>query len=301
MNIHQLDLNLLKTLLVLLKEKSTSRAAERLNTSQPAVSRTLAKLRLQLNDPLFFRESRGLKLSPKAEGLAERLPVLIAELEELLSNTIFDPAHLRGKMTIALNAFTSETHGFQLYEAITQTAPNLDVEIVNLSDKTTIDLLSGEVDFAINLYPIEVSKELRQTPIGGCHFGAVVRSEHPLANITTSIPQVLKYELSGLIIPEYNSKGMRLVHLEEADKGFKPRFRSQSINPVLKAVEQSDLMFIAPKEIMNTICNTRYSWVEVEDERERNFTPISLVYNNKHSYTEKYDWIERTCREVLAH
>ncbi|WP_202906894.1 LysR family transcriptional regulator [Vibrio mexicanus] len=59
MNIHQLDLNLLKTLLVLLKEKSTSRAAERLNTSQPAVSRTLAKLRLQLNDPLFFRESRG--------------------------------------------------------------------------------------------------------------------------------------------------------------------------------------------------------------------------------------------------
>ncbi|WP_238322130.1 LysR substrate-binding domain-containing protein [Vibrio mexicanus] len=247
----------------------------------------------------FFFVNPEAKAFPKAEGLAERLPVLISELEELLANTIFDPAHLRGKMTIALNAFTAETHGYQLYEAITQAAPSLDVEIVNLTDKTTIDLLSGEVDFSINYYPIEVSKELRQIPIGQCHFGGVVRSDHPLANSTTSVAEALKYDISGLIIPEYNSKNMRLAEFEEAQRGFKPKFRAQSINPVLKAVEQSDLFFVAPREIMGAICNERYSWVDVEDDKQRNCTPLCLVYNNKHSYTEKYDWVERLCRQVL--
>lgn len=51
-NIATFDLNLLKALDALLETASVSRASERLNLSQPAVSAALARLRRHLDDPL---------------------------------------------------------------------------------------------------------------------------------------------------------------------------------------------------------------------------------------------------------
>ncbi|AJR08827.1 LysR family transcriptional regulator [Photobacterium gaetbulicola] len=69
MQLDNFDLNLLKVLVVLLQEKNTRKAAERLGISQPAVSRALVKIRSHFDDPLFIRQPRGLKLTPKAQGL----------------------------------------------------------------------------------------------------------------------------------------------------------------------------------------------------------------------------------------
>lgn len=88
-DLSKLDLNLLKTLLVLLQEKNTNRAELRLNSSQPAVSRTLAKIRKEFDDPLFIRQSRGLKLTPKAEELARTLPKIFDDLQSTLSGGDF--------------------------------------------------------------------------------------------------------------------------------------------------------------------------------------------------------------------
>lgn len=54
-DLNNLDLNLLKALHALLQEKNVSRAAKRLNLTQPAVSSMLAKLRHRFGDPLFIR------------------------------------------------------------------------------------------------------------------------------------------------------------------------------------------------------------------------------------------------------
>lgn len=52
MNIQTFDLNLLRVLDALLRERNVSRAAERLALSQPAVSNALNRLRELLDDPL---------------------------------------------------------------------------------------------------------------------------------------------------------------------------------------------------------------------------------------------------------
>lgn len=51
--LHNLDLNLLKIFRVVSEEKKTVAAAKRLNITQPAVSRAMARLREHFNDPLF--------------------------------------------------------------------------------------------------------------------------------------------------------------------------------------------------------------------------------------------------------
>ena len=82
MNINQLarvDLNLLVALQVLLEERSVSRAAQRLNVTQPAMSKTLGRLRETFEDPLFARSKRGIQPTPRAEALG-------AELQNILSD-----------------------------------------------------------------------------------------------------------------------------------------------------------------------------------------------------------------------
>ena len=52
---YRLDGKILKTFHFILEETSVSRAADRLDLTQSAVSHTLAKLRKILGDPLFVR------------------------------------------------------------------------------------------------------------------------------------------------------------------------------------------------------------------------------------------------------
>ena len=73
-NLHRLDLNLLRTLDVLLSENNVTRAAQRLNLSQPSVSIQLARLREIFADPLLLpRGERQQALQQTVDRYAQRL------------------------------------------------------------------------------------------------------------------------------------------------------------------------------------------------------------------------------------
>src|SRR4029079_14997060 len=57
----EIDLGELRVLDTLLREGSITRAAQALETSQPAVSRILKRLRARFSDPLVVREGRGVQ------------------------------------------------------------------------------------------------------------------------------------------------------------------------------------------------------------------------------------------------
>lgn len=59
-DVYRRDLNLLVALRVLIEEGSVSKAANRLNLSQSAMSRVLGRLRVMLGDPLFTRQGQSL-------------------------------------------------------------------------------------------------------------------------------------------------------------------------------------------------------------------------------------------------
>lgn len=80
----QIDLNALFILLVVYRERGVTRAAQRLNVKQPAVSNTLAKLRIHFQDPLFIRHSRGLTPTPKANEIMRGLAPALMKIQEVL-------------------------------------------------------------------------------------------------------------------------------------------------------------------------------------------------------------------------
>ncbi|HDU8574221.1 LysR family transcriptional regulator [Vibrio parahaemolyticus] len=86
MNIATRDFNLLLLFKILYEERKAVTAAEKLSISQPALSHRLAKLRIELNDPLFVRSSNGLMPTPKAHSIAPKVNRLINELENFYAS-----------------------------------------------------------------------------------------------------------------------------------------------------------------------------------------------------------------------
>ena len=94
-----LDLNLLRVFDAVARERHVTRAAERLNLSQPAVSNALARLRHALGDELFLRRPGGVEPTALALSLAQP----VAEALDLIAEAIgsqapFDPGNHRPRL-----------------------------------------------------------------------------------------------------------------------------------------------------------------------------------------------------------
>lgn len=79
-----IDLNALFILLVVYRERGVTRAAERLNVKQPAVSNTLAKLRVHFKDPLFIRRSKELVPTAKANEIVRGLAPALMRIQDVI-------------------------------------------------------------------------------------------------------------------------------------------------------------------------------------------------------------------------
>lgn len=103
-----LDGRMLKTFLVVLEEKSVSRAADRLGVTQSSVSHTLNSLRVILKDPLFLRSGRGILPTERARTLLEPVQSVFDGLKALTDDREFDPRLESMEFTIAANDFQRE-------------------------------------------------------------------------------------------------------------------------------------------------------------------------------------------------
>ncbi|MBW3696020.1 LysR family transcriptional regulator [Vibrio sp. T187] len=88
------DLNALHVFLALMQTRSTQRAAVKIGRSQSYVSKVLAQLREELNDPLFLREASGLAPSDYAQSIEPKVRAALAQLDLALEPENFDPMSL---------------------------------------------------------------------------------------------------------------------------------------------------------------------------------------------------------------
>ena len=90
---YEMDLRELRVLDVLLRECSITRTAQTLETTQPAISKTLRHLREQFSDPLIVRNGHAMQPTAKALEMAGQLRALLDAVDGLRSEAVaFDPA-----------------------------------------------------------------------------------------------------------------------------------------------------------------------------------------------------------------
>lgn len=84
MDTHDFGTDLLRTLVVVVEERSYTRAAARLNLSQPTVSAHIRRLQQQLGYDIFDKSVPGVKLTPNGEFALIRARQILALHESLL-------------------------------------------------------------------------------------------------------------------------------------------------------------------------------------------------------------------------
>ena len=97
----ELNLRELRILHALLHERSITRTAELLATTQPGISKVLRHLRAQFGDPLFVRNGHAMQPTAKALEIADQVRTLLGVADSLrASATAFDP--VRSDRTFSL-------------------------------------------------------------------------------------------------------------------------------------------------------------------------------------------------------
>jgi DNA-binding transcriptional LysR family regulator len=177
----QVDLNLLVALDVLLTERSVTRAAERLSLSQPAVSGTLARLRMLFDDELLVRTGRAMRPTPFAETLEAPLRDALARVEEtVFARPEFVPAEAERTFTVLATGYMALVLLRPLLEALTAEAPNVRVMVeAGPMGALAGRLQRGELDFALLPENIVGPTGLPAARLFADRFVGAVWREHP--------------------------------------------------------------------------------------------------------------------------
>ena len=123
------NLNLLRTLHVLLQEAHVSKAAQRLHITQSAVSRQLAQLRDIWQDELLVRNGNVLVMTPKAEMLKAKLDTLMDDFDLLFAETVFDPENWFGELVLSSSDYVAQYVMPDVCKRLSTQAPNLTVSL----------------------------------------------------------------------------------------------------------------------------------------------------------------------------
>lgn len=184
----RLDLNLLVCLRVLIEELNVTRAAHRLCLSQSAVSKNLAKLRIQFDDPLFVRHAHGLKPTPKALFLKPKLEILINQLEQLTQPEEFSPSSSDYRYQIAAVESVYPLILPHFLPQIFNRAPGVTISTHAWSDDTFRQIQRGEIDLGITGKDIDINdakltmlppSDICEQEIYRDNQMCLVRKEHP--------------------------------------------------------------------------------------------------------------------------
>ena len=176
------DLNLLRTLDVLLAEGSVARAAERLHLSPSAMSRALARLRETTGDPLLVRAGRGLVPTPRALVLREQVRGLVDGAQAVLRpERRLRLRQLARTFTLRSSDGFAENFGAALLARLATEAPGVRLCFLQKADRDSAPLRDGQVDLETGVVGPSLAPELRTQALFQDRFVGVVRRGHPLA------------------------------------------------------------------------------------------------------------------------
>jgi DNA-binding transcriptional LysR family regulator len=174
------DLRHLRIFLALYAARNVTSAAEAVGLSQSSVSTVLAQLRTHYGDPLFVRTSGGMQATPRAEQLMPLVRQAFQLLKQSLVRTAdFDPAEIRRDFHIHMTDVGQMTLLPGLLSRIHQIAPNVGIEVGNLTHDTARQLETGEVDLAMG-FTVDIRAEgFYQQKLFNEGFACIVARDHP--------------------------------------------------------------------------------------------------------------------------
>ncbi|MYM83384.1 LysR family transcriptional regulator [Duganella sp. FT50W] len=173
MRFNRLDLNLLIGLDVLLNECNITRAAGRLCLSQSTVSGILARLREYFGDDLLVQSGRAMVPTPLALSLMEPVRDILTRIKQTVETvTEFNPETTLRHFRLVASDYFSSVVMTRLVAQLNQIAPFVTVEILQLTDRSMLQLERGEIDMVV-LPERYLSRSMPSETLCSDHFSCI--------------------------------------------------------------------------------------------------------------------------------
>ena len=194
----QIDLRRLRYVAEVARAESITTAAQTLDLTQPALTRSIAEVESELGTKLFERLPRGVRPTAAGERFLIRARKLIVDMDDLVADTRNRTQAMQGRLRIGAAPSANLIPALSSLSQLAKQNPELNIETI---DGSTQDLcpkmLRGEIDMVIgSTRYFRHWRELSVQNLRTFVFGCMVRQGHPLSELdVVKEIDILRYPL----------------------------------------------------------------------------------------------------------
>jgi DNA-binding transcriptional LysR family regulator len=293
-----LDLNLLLVMDVLLETCHVTRAATLLGVTQPAVSRSLSRLRKEFGDPLLVHSRSGMRPTPRAEALRAPLRESLQSLDRLVSNKPgFTPASEQRSFHLASADYLEAVLLPGLVARLNRLAPGIELVLRPPPADPAAELESGGLDASFGPRRV-LGAPIVWTQLFEERFVSVVRAGHPALAKRLTADRFSRLEHIQ-VSPEGRATGvvdeaLAKIHLERRVALRVPNFLS-----VGRVVAATDLIATLPERLARIVADEQGLVVVETPVAVPNFR-MGLRWHERHRHDPAHRWFRSQILETAS-
>ena len=247
----ELEPRLLSHFLAVAETGSISAAAEKLNLSQPALSKSIRHLEEKLEVELFKRLPTGTVLTHYGEALSRRGRSIQREVEHAVTELHSMKGGTKGVLRIGAGPVWSAVYLPPLLAKFLEARPGMSIEIQNgVIDTLLPKLNDGLLDIICTTLDFPNSSEIAKEPLVRVEHGLFARVGHALFEIEELTPKHLEAWSWVTLKGDYVGHN-RLGAYYAANRMAPPTVRIEMIPDlsIISMVAQSELLCSLPLEM----------------------------------------------------
>jgi DNA-binding transcriptional LysR family regulator len=247
-----IDLNLLVVFDAIMRDRSVTRAGQRLGLSQPAMSHALTRLRHMLKDDLFIRSPNGMTPTPRAEELATPVRIALDGLQQSLEPVQFEPSKASATFRIAVDNYSAIVLVAPIAAHIARAAPGVTLDFRPSGTLNVLEQLDrSELHLAMGPSGVQGERFSRRRLLQD-QFVVVHRKGHPAVRAKEFSTE----KLVALQQLEISSAKFGADFVDLAPGTAKPDLKAAMRAPFLAAAQilaTSDLVAVLPLNVAKTM------------------------------------------------
>lgn len=293
------DLNLLRVFDAIWHERSLTRAATRLNLTQPAVSNALRRLRDHLGDDLFQRGPDGMTPTATAAAMAPHVrSALEAVGTAFAAGKPFDPCTATDRLVLAVSDQAEIALGTPLLSALRRQAPGMQVLFRHVGrDDMTEELDNQRAILALGVLP-EPPPRMTRIRLYRDPLMMLVRPGHPLLAAEDRLKAYLEMP-HILLSPVGDLRGAVDRMLDQM--GYQRHVAVVVAHMASAAImtAQDDLIWSIPDRAAR-LWEQHMGLIRLPVPFEPEAAPLSLVFHRRFETHPPHQWLRRLIVEVAG-
>jgi DNA-binding transcriptional LysR family regulator len=295
-------LRLLGALDALLSERNVTRAAVRLNLSQPATSGALAQLRDLFNDPLLVRAGRELELTPRAQELLPRVRDALASVDALFGSQVsFVPAALRRQFRVAASDAVGQLLMPAVVERLAALAPQATLKISAAGFEVPEKLLAGGALDIVVAHHADLTPSLRATTLYENRLVVVARAGHPRANPVMDLETFIA-SAHVTVFPHSASVEEELRRVfGAAGRPFRLAASAQLLSVAMAIVARTDALALVTEPIARLYAPVHHlRSFDAPPEIRLPSVPVRAIWHERAQHDPACAWLRQVMRDCVT-